>query len=111
MIYKHIKYTDEHKKEIEEVYKGLGEEAEYIGDEGNMTCRATTKRGALIKFKRRTRDDVGDEEADEIKIDEIGAGFLHLCTEKQKEEMDGSDWYVSYVSENTSDYEVFVYSV
>lgn len=79
-----------------------------IGEDGDMTCVSTTERGAFIKFKRWMREYVGDIEADELKISNVGDGWLHALTGKEKKDYEeGVLWYVSYKKE--SPYRVYVY--
>ena len=88
-------------------------EAQWIGEDGAMACVSSSARGAFIKFKRLMRQDVGDLEAEEMKIEDVGVGWFYLPTEEEKKQIaDGEieeyEWYVSYKKPN--DYQVFVYS-
>ena len=100
---------------IKEAKKELAE-AQWIGEDGNMACISSTPKGALRKFKRRTHEDVGLFEADELTIENVGLGWLHLAselTEAEKEknsELAECEWYVSYSKDDTSPYQVYVYS-
>ena len=113
MIINKTQYTDEHKKEIEKYYKEIEVEADYVGEDGNMACNAKTKMGALKMFRKRVEGDCGQEEADVIKISDIGIGYLFLTDKNNKDHeymiSEGSEWYVNWSGEMSSDYKVYVY--
>jgi len=108
-----IKYKGNKEKLIEGYYNDIGAEVQYIGEDGNMVCVADNKEDALKLFRKRMIDDVGEPEADEIKIDDIGVGYLFLVNKDNPahERMVAEDctWYVSWSDKEVSDYEVFVY--
>lgn len=97
---------------FKEYYKDL--DVEWIGEDGNMACRATTKLGAWRKFKRLMRDDVGRFEADDMGTFEeqsermICDGWMHMPTAEDYES-DEFAWYVTWNEEKKNKYHVFVY--
>lgn len=98
---------------IEEAKKQL-ETPQWIGEDGQGAVVATSKKEALRKFKELMRQDVGEMEANEIRYEEIGYGWLYLTSSlnEQEKEQNGElaecDWYVSYTKPN--DYKVYVYN-
>lgn len=94
------------------ILKADFKEAICLGEEGDMmTCAAKTERGAWIKFRQRMRDDVGEEEAKEIKLENVGIGWLHLMDDKDREEMgveEDNEWFVSTTKKTL--YQVWVYT-
>lgn len=105
-----------YEKRLDEIEKDLRKEAEYIGEDGDMVCQATTERGALIKFKRRIREDCGDLDAEEVEMQYVGVGWLRL-PHSVEEENQGDDppvaWLVSFEKphENIPCREVYVYAL
>ena len=108
------KYTKEERAKIKQYLKELSAEAQWIGEDGNATCISSTKRGALLKFKRLMRGDVGDIEAEKLKLEDVGIGYLHLATElteQERVEMEESEWYVSWFAPEKNPYEVWVLNI
>lgn len=77
---------DADKKLLDGYMADLKQEAVWIGEDGGACCVATTKLGALRKFRRLMRQDVGESEALEMKIEDIGIGFLHLPEDRNADE-------------------------
>jgi len=88
------------------------EEAMWIGEDGNAACKAKSKRQAFSKFKNLMRQDVGELEASEMKLEEVGIGWLHLVKDLPEEERTGDiadcEWYVSW--KEKTPYKVYVYN-
>lgn len=109
MIIKHT-YDKEETEKIKEYLKEL-KQAQWIGEDGEAVCVANSEKGALTKFKRLMRDDVGEVEARDIKLEDVGIGYLLLPT---KEELkNGSvdpdwEWYVNWSGKRVSDYPVWI---
>lgn len=96
---------------IKEVMTEL-EEADYIGEDGDMVVNTEKKEDALVAFRTRLCGDVGHMEAEEIKLEDIGIGYVYLITEEEKKsgEFDSDwEWYVSYTKPNKN--KVWVYHV
>lgn len=107
-----VTYSGSEKKKIDEIFKRLFKEADYVGEDGNMVCASTSERGAMIKFRRRVREDVGEIDADEMVVDSMGFGYLLLVDEKNEnhQHMVGeSEWYINWGGTEVSDYKVYVY--
>lgn len=82
----------------------------WIGEDGDSACISKSKVGAWIKLRRLTRDDVGEYEASEIKIEDVGIGFLHLSDEDETDEWgEPTEWHISYSV--PSPHSVFVHQV
>jgi len=97
------------KQKIKQVLKSLRSEATWIGEDGAMACVSKTEQSAFKKFKALMSECVGDYEASELKIDDIGIGWLFLVTNENKDDFESdTEWYVDYV--NKSPYEVWVYN-
>ena len=62
---------------IKEVLKEL-KDAQYVGEDGGMVVICPTRLGALRKFRKLMRQDVGDYEASELSIDEIGIVYIEV---------------------------------
>jgi len=101
-------YTDEDKIKIEKIYKELGARAEWIGEDNSMACRATTPRGAMVRFKGLIREALGEIEAEDLDPECIGTAYLHLPeNEEEKSSMEDAEYYISWIEE--SDYMVYTY--
>lgn len=99
---------------MKQYLKELSAEAQWIGEDGNAVCVSSTERGAFLKFKRLMRGDVGEIEADELKLEDVGKGYLHLATELTKEEhgeMEECEWYVDWSANAKNPYEVWVLNI
>ena len=75
-----------------------------------------SKRYALSKFRALTRETEGDFEAREMKIEHVGRGWLHICTEQEKQDFADNfgesdiGWYVSWAAgAEKGGYKVYVY--
>lgn len=77
----------EDQKAIAAIKSDMKGRAEWVGEDGNMACLATTKLGALRKFKALMRSDVGDGEAEELGLGLIGTGFIHLPDRRDADEI------------------------
>jgi len=66
---------------IKEIIKEDLNEAQWVGEDGAAVAYCKTQIGAWRKIRKLMRDDVGDNEADQISIDQIGEGFLHQFNE------------------------------
>src|SRR3990167_2434891 len=115
MIKRHIQYTKEHKKKIQEAYKDFLK-PQYLGEDEVIAVRALCEslalekiREAEMEFGEKTKKEVEKE----IKLKDIIYGWLQLVDNDNKnhENMnaDGDDCFVSF--EETSDYPVFVYMI
>lgn len=99
---------EEEKKKLREIMKQLRREAVWIGEDGDMACVSSSERGALSKFRALMRGDVGDWEAKEIKLEDVGVGWLRLPTKRDlAQHGEEYEWYVTY--KEKSPHEVFVY--
>jgi len=101
---------DKKKKTERDYLKELSKEASWLGEDcDSMVCVSSTKRGAVLKFKRLMIADVGDIEAEEIKEKDVTVGWLRLPTEEDEEENGDltPEWYV--MSKQKSPYPVFVW--
>ena len=98
---------------IRQAIEDLKKEATWIGEDGDATCIATTKLGALRKFRRLMRECVGDLETQEMKVEDISMEWLFPVTREMKAEEDAPGWYEEcewYVSPmEESPHEVFIY--
>ena len=83
---------------------------QYIGEEGDMAVNCKTKRGAWLKFRKQTRDDVGDYEANEIEIDDIREGYVHLPTDEEIELGEVEDDCEYFISRKENENKVWVLS-
>lgn len=101
--------TKEQHAQLKGYMKDLRHEACWIGEDGGAACVAKTKEAAMRKFRALMRSDVGDLEAKEMNIEDVGIGWLHLPTEDDKDEW-GEDyqWFINHKEE--SPYEVWVYN-
>lgn len=63
---------------LKEYHHELTHEAEYMGEDGNMVTVSETPNGALIKFKRKVREDCGSIDADEMKVEHVTHGVMAL---------------------------------
>ena len=115
MIKRYIQYTKEHKEKIQRAYKDFLK-PQYLGEDEMIAVRALGKERALDKIRKeemmcaeKTRQEVEEE----IKLEDISYGWLHLIDDNNKnhENMnaDSDDCFVSF--EETSDYPVFVYTI
>ena len=92
-------------KALQTIKEGLKEQACWVGEDGNAVVAADTEEEALAKFKELWIEAYGEDgpELDELKLEEIGIGWLHLPDEPNSE----FEWFVSYSKH--SPFEVFVY--
>lgn len=79
---------NEETKKLKAIVKELRSEAVWIGEDGDAACVAKTKEAALRKFKALMRGDVGDWEAKEMKLEDIGIGWLFLPERRDATEVD-----------------------
>ncbi len=107
-----IKYIGEDKEKMDSFYDDLKSDAQYVGEDGDMVVRATSERGAFIKFKRRLKEDVGEIEASELSIDNVGICYMHLTdpTNPEHRHLEDSEWFVNIGDRVKSDYKLFYYS-
>lgn len=96
-------------KKLKGYMKELRHEAVWIGEDGGAACVAKTKEAAMRKFRALMRNDVGDIEAKEMSIDDVGIGWLHLPSADDKDEWgDEYMWFINHTKE--SPFEVWVYN-
>jgi|EndMetStandDraft_8_1072994.scaffolds.fasta_scaffold495638_1 hypothetical protein len=98
------------KKRVKAMLSDL-KDAQWLGEDCNAAaCSAKTQRGAWIKIRALFRADIGDYEAEEIKLDDIVPAWARLATEEDRKEEgiehNNCDWYVMY--EMQSPYPVWV---
>ena len=116
MIKRHIQYTEEHKEKIKKAYKDFTI-PQYLGEEGDMIAvRALSIERACEKMRQLELDTAmktKEEVAEDIKLEDLSTGWLHLVDDKNKnhENIYGgdSDDFVSL--EESSDYPVFVHLI
>ena len=96
-------------KEEQKLIKRDLQEAVWIGEDGAMAIDGRfSERYAWIQFRKLMRDDVGEYEADEVEIEDVGIGYFHLPTPEDIEEYGNEyDWLINY--QEKSDYPVWVY--
>jgi len=115
VIKRYIQYTKEHKEKIRKAYKDFTK-PQYLGEDEMIAVRALSQEAALKKIRKeemqcsyKTKQEVEEE----IKLEEISIGWLHLVDDNNKNHYnmtaDGNDCFVSF--EETSDYPVFVYTI
>ena len=98
---------NEQEKELQQIIESL-KIATWIGEDGNAVVNASTEEEALEKFKKLMRDCVGDKEAEEMLLENVGIGWIRLTTEEEKKQTEDSDWVVSYEPSKGGE-EIFVY--
>jgi len=91
--------NEKYYKLLKEALKDIKSEAQYVGEDGGMVTNCKTKIGAWRRFRKLTKETVGEEEAKEININDIGIAYLHLAeetTNEQREQMmiDNDGWYI-----------------
>jgi hypothetical protein len=95
---------------LREISKELTISAEYIGEEGDMTCVARTKNSAFKKFSLLVLGMEGVGENARLKFQNISRAYLHLVSELKEEEKAGElaecEWFISY---KKSPYKVWTY--
>ena len=86
----------------------------WIGEDGDMAIACKTKVGAWKRMRAITRDDCGDYEASEIKIDKIGIGWLHISTPEDKKRFwenhgeENVEWFVEFAHNTPKGRQVWV---
>ena len=115
MIKRYIQYTKEHKEKILKAYADYYK-PQYLGEDDMIAVKALSQKRALEKIRQaemENGDKTKEEVEKEIKLKDIGFGWLHLVDENNKnhENIDAEkdDDFVSL--EETSDYPVFVYLI
>jgi len=114
MIKRYIQYTKEHKEKIRKAYKDFTK-PQYLGEDEMIAVRALSKEQALEKIRKEemtNADKTRQEVEEEIKLEEISIGWLHLVNpsrDDHKHLIDECEEYVSF--EEESDYPVFVYTI
>lgn len=104
-----MKLTDKEKSMIEDL-----KDACYVGEDGAMATQCKTKRGAWIKFRKQVREDCGEYEASEIKLDDIIKAWAHVATKEEFEEWGGEcEWFVNFgeKKEGVRNFPVWYYEV
>lgn len=92
-------------------------EAIWVGEDGNAAAFCKTKLGAFRKFKKLMREDCGEIEASEMKIEDVEIGWLHYCgnlsvdVKLAKGLESDTEWYVSWSVDEKSPYEVWIYRI
>ena len=68
----------------------------WIGEDGNAVVNCKTERGALIKFRQLIRESVGDLEAEQIKLSDVGESSLFINHDPKFTDDGGEmlEWYV-----------------
>jgi len=82
--------------------------AVWIGEDGGMAVSGKlTKIGAWRKMRALLREDCGNIEAEEFRLDSIEIGFLRLATEEERK----GDYYDSewFITRKKTQYPVWVY--
>lgn len=77
----------EERKKLADIRRQLMQQAFWIGEYGDACCVSSTAGGALIKFRRLMREDVGDFEAEEMSIENISTGWVRLAHERDADEV------------------------
>ena len=77
-----------------EMIAELRGDAQWIGEDGNMATISSSQLGAFRKFKKEIEAVGGDME--DLTADDVQIAWAYLTTEKDKEEMEDCEWYVSY---------------
>lgn len=92
-------------KALKAIQEELTVKAAWIGEDGGACVVADTEEEALIKFKDLWIEAFGEDgpELEELKLEDIGIGWLHL-PEKDNTEF---EWFVSFSKETP--FEVFVF--
>lgn len=101
-------------QKIREALINIKTEAQYVGEDGGMVTNCKTKIGAWRRFRKLTREQVGDEEAKEIKMEDIMTAYFHLALETSKEQresmnIDDDGWYID--SRSPSPVQVWFYNI
>lgn len=81
---------------IKEAMKDL-KYPQYFGEDGEMGVASKTRHGAFLKFRKQIRQDVGDEEAQEILEEDIRPAWLYLADQETKEQLEDQecDYFLS----------------
>jgi hypothetical protein len=99
MIRRYIQYTKEHKEKIKKFHKEFSK-PQYLGEDEMIAVRALSKEWALKKFRREEMEVANKtkEEVEEIKLEDISDGWLHLVDDNNKNHdnmtADGNDCFV-----------------
>jgi len=115
MIKRYIQYTKEHKERIKKAYKDFLV-PQYLGDEGGLIAvRAKDEKQALdkmIKMEMEFAEKTREETEEEMKLEDIFNGWLHLVDEGNEDHKEmvaeGCDVFVGW---EQSDYPVFCYQI
>lgn len=92
------------------VLEELKEEAQFVGEAGDMVVVADSPEKALEMFKKLVADTEGKDEASKLKLEAVGIAYLHMeLAELPEEYFEGTDmeWYVSL--KKVSPYTVWFY--
>lgn len=103
---KKVNHNDEGCKLLNEALADI-KNGVWIGEYGDAVCSANNETQALKIFIKLMTDDVGEEESKEVKMSNVGIGWLQLWQEGEYKGDCEATWYVSYTVE--SEYQVFVY--
>jgi hypothetical protein len=93
-------------KAIEE----LKEEAQFVGEEGDMVVAADNAEKALEMFKKLISDTEGPEDAAKLKLESVGIAYLHMdLSELPEEYFEGTEmeWHIDL--KKVSPYTVYFY--
>jgi hypothetical protein len=91
-------------RRIKEILKTELNNAVWIGEYGDMAVSCKTKLGALRKFRKLMREDIGGGIAGEIYVSDVGIGWLRL-PRGEDEEM--CEWIIEFLE--STPYPVFIY--
>jgi len=86
-------------QKLKEALSEIKNEAQYVGEDGGMVTDCGSKREALRRFKQLERECNGEEEAKQIKSEDIITAYFHLAEETTKENREGMNieedgWYI-----------------
>lgn len=83
-------------------------EAVWIGEDGDMAVFCKTELGAFRKFRKLMKQDVGEQEAEEMDIENVRKGYFELATFEDRAIWGNEyDWFIRY--HDPTPYEVWVY--
>ena len=86
MIKRYIQYTKEHKEKIRKAYKEFSK-PQYLGEDEVIAVRALSKERALEKIRSEEMmcaEKTRQEAEEEIKLEDISYGWLHLIDDNNK---------------------------
>jgi len=90
-------------QKLKEALSEIKNEAQYVGEDGGMVTDCSNKKEALRRFKQLERECVGEEEAKQIKSEDIITAYFHLAEEASAEQREGMNieedgWYIDIKS-------------